>query len=70
MPIAGSVPNNIDTHITYKKVTYCWTCSITYSLYFDDNEFLQYLQGNGIYCLLIFSYMRQDGFMLHVAYIS
>ena len=49
MCVVGGVPHTIDTNFTCKKVNYCLTCYLTFhvsSLYFDDNEFLQYLQGN------------------------
>ena len=47
--VVGSVPFSVDTCITSKKITYHFTCFGAFdvsSLSFDNNEFLQYLQGN------------------------
>ena len=54
LPVVGGVSHPIDAHCTSKKVTYHLTCLATFdvsSSYFDDNEILQYLQGNDTCCL-------------------
>ena len=51
MPVAGTVPNYTDIYDISNKLTYDLTCSVTFdisSFYFDDNGFLQYLQGNDV----------------------
>ena len=66
------VINYIDAYSTSKKVTYPSICFVTFdvsSLYFNNNNFLPYLQEKEIPCLLLFSYMRQQGFILHVAHL-
>ena len=48
LPVDGGVPHPIDIHVTSKKVTYHLACFVTLdvsSSYFDDSDFLQYLQG-------------------------
>ena len=72
MSVVGGAPYPVNSHVTSKKVTYYFTYFATFdvsSLYFDENKFLQYMQGNDIRCVSIFRYMRQHDFMLPVAFL-